>query len=72
MSVLATTSELPKSLKIRPQTLEDISLTKSSHNLCRVSLLHSNSTCQYNDGGLLFISEGTLENKEERYDGKGK
>ena len=38
-------------------------LTKSLHNLCRVSLVHSNSTCKIQWVGLLFIGEGGLENK---------
>jgi len=54
-----------QSLKIRPQTCEDISLAKSLHNLCRVYLLHSSSTCKIQWVGLLFIGEGALENKQE-------
>ena len=35
--------------------------------MCRVCLVHSNSTCKIQRVGLLFLGEGGLENKQEGY-----
>jgi len=40
--------------------------------LCKVSLLHSNSTSKIQWVGLIFIGEEALENKQEGKMGKGK
>jgi len=50
--------------KIRP-CKEETSLTISLHKLCRVSLLLKIPHLKYNEVGILFISEGALENKNE-------